>query len=320
MSNICQLSIVIVNYRTPDLVKDCLATLIMDINNLDTRVVVVDNNSGDDSTATIEEWLKKNDLQKKVTLVCSQVNAGFSGGNNIGIKAVRAEYYLLLNSDTLIRKGAIKSLLDTVKQYPEAGLVSPRLEWSDGTPQVSCFRYLTPFSELIAAAKTGLITRILKKYDVPYPVSSHIIRPEWTSFACVLVQQRVFEDIGLMDNGFFMYFEDVDFCHRARKAGWDIVHNPESHVVHLRGGSSPVKKFTKMRKRLPRYYYESRTRYFNKMYGRSGLLAANLLWYTGRIISKLREILLREERQICDHQWIDIWTNWTNPEKPFKHP
>ena len=123
-----------------------------------------------------------------------------------------------------------------------------------------------------------------------------------------------------MDDGFFMYFEDVEFCFRARKAGWDIIHNPDAHVVHLRGGSSPVKEFTKMKKRLPRYYYASRTRYFNKLYGWNGLIVANLLWYAGRSISKLRELFMRKEQHICDNQWIDIWTNWLNPEKPFKHP
>ncbi len=93
---------------------------------------------------------------------------------------------------------------------------------------------------------------------------------------------------------YFMYFEDVEFCHRAGKAGWKIVHNPAAHIVHLRGGSSPVKKNTTQKKQLPRYFYESRARYFYQVYGWLGLTAANLLWWLGRTISKTRQYLGRQ--------------------------
>ena len=86
-------------------------------------------------------------------------------------------------------------------------------------------------------------------------LSDTIVKPQWTSFACVLLRREMLDKIGLMDDGFFMYFEDVEFCRRARKAGWEIFHNPKARVIHLRGGSSPVKKNTLERKRLPRYYY-----------------------------------------------------------------
>jgi len=125
----------------------------------------------------------------------------------------------------------------------------------------------------------------------------------------------------LLDEEFFMYFEDVDFCQRARRAGWNIIHNPNARVVHLRGGSSPVKSQTEKKKRLPRYFYESRTRYYYKYFGRSGLLAANLFWHLGWLIGRLRKLLNSSyQPNICESQWRDIWFSFTSPSKPYTHP
>lgn len=315
-----QLSIVIVNFRTPKFVIDCLTTLLPELDGIDGRVVVVDNHSSDDSPEIIRAWLTQHDVAGKVLFVQSKHNSGFADGNNIGIKSCNARYYLLLNSDTLIRPGAIRIILDTAMRFPEAGLISPRLEWPDGAGQESCFRFLTPLSELIAAAQTGLIARWLSRYIVAWPVQTQIARPQWTSFACVLVRNEVFQQVGLLDDGYFMYFEDVEFCHRARKAGWEIVHNPEARVVHLRGGSSPVKKQTQLKKRVPRYFYESRTRYFYQTFGWLGLISANLLWWAGRIISGTRQLLGRSDKAAIEGQWLDIWTNWRNPLKHYTLP
>lgn len=314
------LSIVIVNYRTPVFVIDCLGTLLPELSDLAARVVVTDNNSGDDSPEIIRNWLTTHDPDNRVLLVQSATNSGFSGGNNIGIQALKASFYLLLNSDTLVRPGSVRSLLETAKKFPEAGLVSPRLEWPDGRGQESCFRFHTPYSELIGSAQTGHIDRFLKKHIVAMPVQDQIARPQWTSFACVLIRGEVFDRIGLLDDGYFMYFEDVEFCHRARRAGWDIVHNPKARVIHLRGGSSPVKERTRQKKRLPKYFHESRARFFYQLYGWSGLTAANLMWWLGRLVSKTRQMMGRSDKAAIERQWLDIWTNWLHPLRPYTLP
>lgn len=320
MSPLQQLSVVIVNFRTPGFVIDCLTTLLPELDGIDGRVVIVDNHSGDDSPGIIRAWLAQHDVAGKVLFVQSEHNSGFAGGNNTGIQSLKARYYLLLNSDTLIRPGAIRIMLETAMRFPEAGLVSPRLEWPDGAGQESCFQFPTPFSELIAAAQTGVISRCFSRYIVAWPVQTQIARPQWTSFACVLVREEVFRQVGLMDEGYFMYFEDVEFCHRASKAGWRIVHNPEARVVHLRGGSSPVKKQTRLKKRVPRYFYESRARYYYQAFGWFGLMCANLLWWAGRLVSGVRQLLGRSDKAAIEGQWLDIWTNWRNPLKPYTPP
>lgn len=315
-----KLAIIIINYRTPQLVIDCLKSIQPEIDDNNFYVVIVDNKSDDNSVSVILDAIKKNAWGEWTKFVRSSVNGGFSSGNNIGIKAVQSEYYLLLNSDTLIRKGAIKQLLKTADEIENIGLITPRLEWPDSKSQVSCFNYRSPISEFISISNTGVITKLFSKYNVPIPATDEISYPSWSSFACVLIRKEVFDDVGLMDEGYFMYFEDAEFCHRASNAGWKIVNDPSAKVVHLRGGSSSVKKNTALNKRLPKYYYESRTRYFYQLYGWAGLTIANLLWTMGRVISKTRQTLGRRDKAVSQKQWLDIWTNWLNPLKNYTHP
>lgn len=312
-----KLAVVIINYKTANLVIQCLESLLPQLTALDAEAIIVDNASRDDSVDRINGWIRTSTQGGNARVVEAENNAGFSAGNNIGIRSVDAENYLLLNSDTIVRPGAIETILRTAAEFPEAGIVSPRLEWPDSTPQESCFRYLSPVTELLLAAQTGPITALLKRFDVPLPVGDKIAYPQWTSFACVLLRRQMVNVIGLMDDGFFMYFEDVEYCRRAVKAGWKIVHNPKARVVHLRGGSSPVKKRAVERKRLPRYYYASRTRYLYLAYGWLGLTTANLLWLFGRCISKSREIVEHRPLGVPDKQWLDIWTNWLHPVRSW---
>ncbi|NBD15138.1 MAG: glycosyltransferase [Cyanobacteria bacterium] len=310
------LAIIILNYRTPTLVIECLSALQNQVEADKHSVIVVDNASGDGSVTQIERAITTNNWRPWVQVLPSPINGGFSAGNNFGIEAVVADAYLLLNSDTVVQAGAIKALLNALRTHPEAGIISPRLEWSDGTPQISCFRYHSPVSELIASAATGPITKLLKFYDVPIPVSDEPIEPEWTSFACVLIRRAVIDQVGLMDEGYFMYFDDIDYCRRTRDAGWKILHWPEAHVVHLRGGSGSVKTDVASCKRPPTYLYQSRSRYFTKFYGSIGLLTANLFWLAGRSISLVRELVNHKQPHICEFAARDIWINWLESSKP----
>jgi N-acetylglucosaminyl-diphospho-decaprenol L-rhamnosyltransferase len=315
------LAVIVINYRTPELTVDCLKSVSAEIRDMNACTVLVDNNSADGSIDKIEWQAKNLGLGDSLVIYRSPTNGGFSAGNNLGINAVQADFYLLTNSDTIIRHNAIKTLLETAKNNEKIGLLAPRLEWLDSMPQESCFNYHTPASELIGAAKTGLLTKLLKNYVVAQSVSELPCHYSWVSFASVMIRAKVFADIGLMDEGYFMYYEDVEFCYRAKKSGWEILYEPSAHVVHLRGGSSSVKTQAKLRKRLPRYYYESRTRYFFQLYGRTGLLLANLLWMLGWAVSSLRAVLSSSYTpDVSEKQWRDIWINFLCPLKPYIHP
>ena len=316
-------SAIIINYGTPNLCIDSLSSLVRYPTPPDSvvKIIVVDNKSKDNSISLIASAVNQSNWTESISIIANKENNGFSSGNNIGILSSSSEYILLLNSDTIVRPKAVELLVKTLDDNPEMGFASPRLEWPDGKPQESCFRFHRPINELIRSACTGPITKLFKRYEVPIAVDENLSYPEWTSFACVLIRREVFEDIGLLDEGFFMYFEDVDFCKRAREAGWKIINNPEARVVHLRGGSSPVKSQTAKKKRLPRYFYESRTRYYFKHFGYSGLFAANMFWHLGWLIAMVRKLTSRRyQSNICEKQWRDIWTNFLNPTAPYVHP
>lgn len=312
-----EIVIVLLNYQTPDLVIQCMESLKPEIDDLDAICCVVDNHSQDESVSTISAWIDKNDASTKFRVIASPENGGFSAGNNYGIKNNEADYYLLLNSDTFIRPGAIKTLLETANAKREVGLLMPRLEWPDGRAQKSCFRNHTPYSELIASAGTGLITRLFQKYVIAIPVSDVLSYPPWASFACVLIRREVIDQIGMLDEGYFMYFEDADFCFFARQAGWEIANVPAARIVHLRGGSSSVKSSFKHKSRVPAYYMAARSRYFYRVGGRAYLTMANLAWYIGRFASKMRE-LFGHSKMVSDKQAVDIWINWKDPDSPYK--
>ncbi|HUQ38284.1 MAG TPA: glycosyltransferase family 2 protein [Aestuariivirga sp.] len=312
------LSVCIVNYRTPQLVIDCLESFLPVLED-DTVVVIADNNSQDDSMVTIAAWLNVNDPEKKCLLVALSQNGGFSAGYNAAIKASPAQFYLLLNSDTIVRPEAIALLLVVAGRYPNAGLFGPRLEWLDGTFQESCFRDHSPWSELIAAARTRHVTALLQRYVVPLAVATPQLSPPWISFAAVLIRHEVLEHAGMLDEGFFLYFEDCEYCYRARKAGWDIVYVFDARIIHLHGQSSRIEQKITSAMRLPRYYYASRTRYFRLRYGVAGPTLANLGWCLGRLISKFRETFGSKKAHLPELAWKDIWINWKTPLAPKRH-
>ena len=302
-----RLAVVLVNYETPELAVRCLESLAGQVDPGRDRAVVVDNASRDGSAEKIAAAIRENHWEPWAEILQSPRNGGFSTAANLGFKAVRAAMYLLLNSDTVLEPGAVNGMVRAMQENPKAGILGPRLEFPDGRPQISCFRDRSPVSEFLAACGTRFFTALFRRHQVALPVSEIPMEPEWVSFACVLIRDEVVRQIGFMDEGYFLFFEDLDYCRRARKAGWHILYRPEARVIHLRGQSSPVKELEAARKRLPAYYYRSRARYFSKFYGTSGFYLANLLWMLGRGISLARERITHRETAVCEMASRDNW-------------
>ena len=298
------LAVIVLNYKTPGLVVDCLESLDGQIDARSQEVVVVDNCSGDDSVEQIEAAIEAQGWSGWVRVVASPVNGGFAAGNNVGIKASDAKRYMLLNSDTIVRDDAIAELMRTMDEMPEVSMVSPRLEWMDGEYQVSTFRYRTPITEMMYASRLGLIGRCFPKHVVARPMDEFTAGIDWASFACILIRAEVFESIGLLDEDYFMYFEDMALCRKATKAGFTIAYQPEAKVVHLRGGSSPVKERTKNRQRRPAYYYAARSHYLRSSFGYAGFVAGNVLWTLGWMLGSLRG-----KTGAVKSEWRDVWTS-----------
>ncbi len=310
----------IINYRTAEMTIRCVATVMEELKGLNGRVVVVDNASGDDSADRIEAWIAEQGDGTPVRLIRSERNTGFSGGHNIGIGAGEADLYLVLNSDAELRPGFFRAMLAAAAARPEAGLFAPAIEREDGSVQDSCFRFPTPVSEFIRGANSGPVTKALSGWTVslgPDPDEADI---RWASFACILLRETMVREIGPLDEGYFMYFEDIDYCREARRKGWRIARVGQARALHLQGGSGPVKKLSRARKRLPAYFYASRSRFFYRSYGWAGLIAANLSWAAGRGVAQTRRLLGVEVNSAAEGEGSDIWINAARPLGPRYAP
>lgn len=293
------LLIVIVNYRTGDLTIDCLKSLRDEVLGLpETRVVVTDNASGDDSPPRIAAAISSNGWTSWASVQPLERNGGFAAGNNAAIapalqSQTPPEYVLLLNPDTVVRPGAVRALVDFMEVRPSVGIAGSRLEDPDGTPQRSAFRFPTPLSELEEGFKLDLLSRWLSNRVVaPAPPAAQC-QTQWVAGASMIVRKAVFDAIGLLDEQYFMYYEEVDFCRRAHDAGWDCWYVPQSRVVHLVGQSSGVTDAKMARKRRPAYWFKSRRRYFLSHCGRFATFQADLFWAVGFAQWRLRQSLLR---------------------------
>jgi GT2 family glycosyltransferase len=310
----------IINYRTADLTIRCIASVLEDLEGHDGCVAVVDNASGDGSAEAIEAWIGKDNGPVPIRLIRSPVNTGFSGGHNLGIGSGEADFYLVLNSDAEVRPGFFGALIAAAEANPEIGIFAPRIEHEDGVMQDSCFRFPSPGSEFIRGACSGPVTRALKRYDMPlgpHPAEADI---RWASFACILLRGKMVTEVGPMDEGYFLYFEDVDYCLTARRKGWWIKRVPEARVVHFRGGSGPVKALARQKKRMPAYYYASRSRFFYRAYGWPGLIAANVAWSAGRVLAQSRRLFGRSVYDAAEAEARDIWINAMRPLGPRRAP
>ena len=310
----------IINFRTAELTLTCVQSVLDDIGTLDVRIVIVDNDSGDGSAEAISDWLAARQDEPPVSLVRSPTNSGFSGGHNQGIAAAEGRYYLILNSDAILRRGFLSAVLSAADGAPRAGLIAPRLEYDDGTPQISSFRFHRPLGELVRAAATGPVTRLFPRHSIALGTDPDPSEIEWASFACILLRAEMIRQIGPMDEGYFLYFEDEEYCLRARRAGWGIIRAPQAVAVHYRGGSGPVKSLQASRKRLPKYYYSSRTRFLHQMGGWAGVVSANLLWHLGRGIAWLRVLVGKPVPPSNEGEARDIWTNVMDPLGPSYGP
>ncbi|HLO46997.1 MAG TPA: glycosyltransferase family 2 protein [Kamptonema sp.] len=294
------LLVVIVNYRTANLTIDCLQSLASEIPNLpQTQVVVADNNSGDDSVAKIAAAIESKGWNEWVSFVPLERNGGYAFGNNALIEpALRSPnpppYFLLLNPDTIVRPNALKILLDFMETNPEAGIAGSRLEDPDGTPQQSAFRFHSIASEIDYSLRLGVVSKLLEPWGAAPPVSQETCQTDWVAGASMIVRREVFETIGLLDEGYFMYYEEMDFCQQAKNSGWSCWYVPESRVVHLVGQSSGVTDTKIIAKRRPQYWFDSRRRYFVKNYGWLYAAIADICWVSGLLLFRLRRALQRK--------------------------
>jgi hypothetical protein len=302
------LSVVILNYGTPAMAIASAESVLPEITSLSGGLVVVDNASPDDSAEHLTAWRKGLPADAPVKLVLSPVNGGFAAGNNLGVAASDAGFYVLLNSDTLVEPGAMTALLAAMRADPKLGLAGPLILDEAGKPATSRFRKRTPFSEFVEATGLDFFYRRFRTHVVPVSPDEDESEADWISFACVMLRKETIDEIGPLDERYFMYFEDSAYCLKAAAAGWKIARVEAAIVRHFEAKSSNIEDAAAAHRRLPRYYYASRARYFITHYGYGGFAAANLFWYLGRAVNYARLLAGKPPKKAPAWRALDIWT------------
>jgi GT2 family glycosyltransferase len=302
---------VIVSYKSAALTLACLRSLLAerDAPGISLRCVVVDNASGD--APAIESAIKRERWDDWITLIEAPRNGGFAYGNNLGFARAcqdgAVDYLHMLNPDTEVKKGAVGTLVEFLEAHPQVGIAGSSFENADGSDWPIAFRFPSLLSELESGLQLGLVSRVLRRWNVVRIMTPQVQPVDWGAGASMMVRRSLIDRIGGLDENYFLYFEETEFCWRAKQAGFPMWYVPQSRVVHIGGQSTKVTERNAAPKRLPGYWFESRRRYFVTT---SGLLPAALIDCTAIVASALGSLRLhlqgRRDR-IVPHYVIDLW-------------
>jgi GT2 family glycosyltransferase len=241
-----RVSVLIVSYNTCQLTLEAIASV---IDEAGVETIVVDNASSDDSSPCVARRFPS------ACLIRSEVNLGFAGGVNRAASVASAPALLVLNSDARLEPGALSRMLALLEARPRAALVGPALYYPDGRPQPAAFRFpglvqvgldLFPIERLMDTRVNGRIHAASRPTRIDHPLG-----------ACMLIRRAAWDDIGSLDEGYFMYMEEIDWCRRARGRGWEVWHHPGARVIHHGGSSTrqqPEAMFTQLWLSRLRYY------------------------------------------------------------------
>jgi len=277
------LSIIIVSWNVCELLRACLQAIVRGRGTLNVEVVVVDSGSTDGSVAMVAEafpW---------VQLVTCQDNVGFPMGNNLGIARASGRHILLLNPDTEVQAGALSAMVDYLESHVDVGVVGPQLLNADGSIQSSRRRFPTLVTAFFESTWLQGIApaAVLRRYyalDLPNDEAADV---DWLMGACLMVRGQVVEEVGGLDEAYFMYSEELDWCRRIKAGGWRVVYLPAARVLHHVGKSSEQAVTARHVN-----FQRAKLRYFRKYHGRPAaavlrvFLMANYAWQLGLEVAK----------------------------------
>lgn len=275
-----RIAVVIVNYNTCARLRDCLASV-----PAGTELVVVDNNSRDRSVEMVRREFPG------VALLANHRNQGYGAGANQGVRACRAEYVLVLNSDTLLDDSCLGELALHLERHPRVALAAPRLSNPDGTLQLSCFPFPGTFRWLIEneplAPLLGRVPSIRRRLLCHAP-PEEIASVPWVLGAALAIRRTAFEQVGGFDESFFMYYEEVDLCRRLRQNGWEIEYVPAAQVIHHGAAST-----SQVRGDMAVEHFRSTLRYYRRY-----LRGARLAFWVSVMRAKMLFRLMRDSAAI----------------------
>lgn len=260
-----KVSIIIVNYNTRELLRNCLESIYTYVDGIEYEIIVVDNASKDDSAQMV-----KNEY-KKIILLESKHNIGFGGANNLGASQATGEYLFLLNSDTVFIHDALSVLIGFIDRHPDCGICGGNLVDLENEPVHSYGVAIpSPWSDIHRFCKWSMDVRYGKSWNY-----NHTKKPKKVGYitgADLLIRKKIFDKLKGFDPGFFMYYEETELTHRVRNAGWTVWSVPEAKIVHIKGASL---EFLDGANKIS---FESKYRYLLKVYGMSGANTAHRVY------------------------------------------
>jgi GT2 family glycosyltransferase len=302
--------VAIVTYKSAALTIDCLRSIQAERSTagLRLRAIVVDNASND--APLIAEAIEANGWSSWVTLVEAPRNGGFAYGNNVAFRTAYDNdppaYLYMLNPDTVVRKGAVGALVRFLEAHPDVGIAGSSFENHDGSEWPIAFRFPSLLSELEEGLQLGIASRLLRPWIVAKPMSSVAEPIGWVPGASMMIRRAVTDAIGGLDENYFLYFEETDFCLRAKRAGFSTWYVPESRVMHIAGQSTKVTERNAVPKRLPAYWFESRRRYFAANHGVGYAMAADVVAIMAHGLGSLKRAAQRRKNVGIPHFLADL--------------
>jgi GT2 family glycosyltransferase len=259
------LSIVIVNKNTEDLLRNCLLSLCQDRGSLHTEVWVVDNASRDRSVQMVQTEFPD------VRLIANRENVGFAQANNQALEKATGRYCLLLNPDTVMQPGVLARLFEFMEDTSDAGIAGCAQIYPDGRFQVTCHRDITLWREAIVAFGLAYLFRRLIDYGVRSDSYSGPRPVDWVEGGGLLIRDVALAAVGQMDESFFMYAEDADLCLRVRQAGFQVYYVPDVAIIHYRGQATGFEQREGWQKRVNTEllveFHRSKANYIRKHFG-----------------------------------------------------
>jgi len=309
------ISIIIVSWNVRELLRRCAQSisnqfsvigerrqLVTDYQSPLTELIVVDNASSDGTVEMLRAEFPD------VRVIANTENAGFTRANNQALALAQGRYLFLLNPDTEVRTGALQTLSDYAEAHPRVGIIGPQLFHGDGTLQSSRRRFPTLATAFLESTKLQQWfprSRVLTRYYMLDTRDDATQEVDWINGSAMFVRRAVYDQIGGFDEGFFMYSEELDWCYRAKQAGWQIVYLPAAQVTHYEGKSSEQVVAAR-----DIYFHSSKVRFFRKTRGAfvaETLRAFLLLLFVYQIAEESAKWLVGHKRALRAQRMKAYW-------------
>jgi hypothetical protein len=284
-------SVSIVSYNTHDLLRAAL-TSALGTEGVSLEILVVDNGSGDGSADMVEREFPA------VQLIRNPDNRGFAAANNMAIRRAAGRHILLLNPDTEVRPDTIPTLAGHLDANPRVGICGPRVRYPDGSFQSCGYRFPTVWSEIRQSKNVnGLIKAVVgaETFVADHPDTREV---DWVDGCCLMIRRSVVDQIGPLDEQYFLYAEELDWCFNARKAGWGIAAVPAAEMVHHLGKSS-----SQVSDRSLIHFLDTRLRYYRKNHGLGTALFVSLVYVAGCLKQMRSEPRKSKVKLTAIRQW-----------------